>query len=94
MVIVHKERYLRGRSTAELDTLYRAGATAVGVHDVPAYESELEGLQALVEEAQSGDVVGLMCHAERRKADAWLRQQGGSTDDPDTVRRKAVAAAG
>lgn len=94
MIIVHKEKYLRGRAAAELDLLYRGGAAAVGVQDVPAYGSELDGLHALVAEAGPGDVIGLMCHAQRAEVDTWLRAEGGSVDDPATVRRKALVAAG
>jgi len=93
MVIVHKERYLRGRATTDLDELYRDGAAAVGVHDVPTYGSELEGLVVLMETAAAGDVIGLMCHADREAVDAFLRGQGGSVDHPETVRAKVLAAA-
>ena len=34
-----------------MDALYRAGAAAVGVHEVASYGSELDGLQALLGEA-------------------------------------------
>ena len=46
----------------------RAGAERVGVTDVVAYPTEVDGLAALVEQAEPGDVVGLMCHAEREEA--------------------------
>lgn len=94
MVIVHKESYLRGRAPADLDLLYRTGAAAVGVRDVPAYASELEGLQALLADAAGGDVVGLMCHQDRVAVDAWLHEQGGSVDDPEAVRAKVLVARG
>ena len=54
VVIVHKQRYLRGRDMDELSDLYRAGAANVGVEEIPAYGSELEGLQALVDRAAPG----------------------------------------
>jgi cyanophycin synthetase len=91
-VIVHKDSYLRGRAPADMDALYRAGAAAVGVHDLPSYASELEGLQALLAEAEPGDVVALMCHQDRVEVDAWLRGQGASVDDAETVRAKVLAA--
>ena len=43
----------------------REGAAAVGVHDVPAYPTELAALQAVADQASPADVIGVMCHAER-----------------------------
>ncbi|MFZ2503414.1 MAG: Mur ligase family protein, partial [Nocardioides sp.] len=63
VAIGHKERYLRGRTLAELEGHLRAGLERVGMADVVAYRTELESLQALVAQAAPGDVVGLMCHA-------------------------------
>ncbi len=37
VVVAHKAKYLRGRTTEELDALFRAGAARVGVEDVPSY---------------------------------------------------------
>jgi cyanophycin synthetase len=93
-VIVHKDAYLRGRDTEDMDALYRAGAAAVGVHDVPSYGSELEGLRELLKAADAGDVVAIMCHQERPAVDAWLREQGGTVDDAETIRAKVLAARG
>ena len=92
VVIAHKERYLRGRTTEELEELLRAGAARVGVDDVPAYPTEVAGLAALVEQAQPGDVVGLMCHADRQGVYDWIAAQGGTADDPATLRDKVRAA--
>ena len=50
--------------------------------------------QALVEVAGDGDVVAVMCHAEREEIVAWLRGRGGVADDPDGIRRKVVRARG
>jgi cyanophycin synthetase len=93
MVIVHKQRYLRGRDTDELTALYRDGAEKVGVTEVAAYDSELEGLQALVGLAEPGDVVAVMCHQDRVLVDEWLLARGGSVDAPDVVRDKVLLAA-
>ena len=86
MVIAHKERYLRGRTMEELDALFRAGAARVGVDDVPSYPTEVDGLEALVEQAAPGDVVGLMCHEDREGVYAWLAAHGGTADSPETLR--------
>ena len=60
-----RSSYLRGRTVEELDALLRAGAERVGVTGIPAYPTEVACLSALVGQALPGDVVGLMCHAQR-----------------------------
>lgn len=92
MVIVHKREYLRGRDAGELDELYRAGASEVGVEEVPAYSSELAGIQALVERAHRGDVVALMCHQDRAEVVMWLLEIGATVDSPDILRDKVLLA--
>jgi cyanophycin synthetase len=94
VAIGHKERYLRGRTLEGLEGLLRSGAERVGVTDVPAYRTEVECLAALVEQADSGDVVGLMCHAQRQEAYDWIAEHGGSTDTPRRLRDKVRAAHG
>ena len=94
VAIAHKEHYLRGRHADELDALLREGAAAVGVLDVPAFPTELAGLQALVAQAAAGDVVGVMCHAERGEVDSWLRSAGATVDGPDEIRAKVLATRG
>ena len=84
IAIGHKKRYLRGRTTEELEALMRAGAERVGVTDVPAYDTEVDCLAALVDQAKPGDVVGLMCHAEREEAYDWIagaRRYAGQPGD-------------
>jgi cyanophycin synthetase len=93
VVIGHKEHYLRGRDADELAELLRDGAAAVGVHDVPVHATELAGLQALVDQAVPGDVIGVMCHAERGEIAAWLGGAGATADGPDEIRAKVLAAA-
>ncbi|HET9944007.1 MAG TPA: Mur ligase, partial [Actinomycetes bacterium] len=94
VVIGHKEHYLRGRDVDELTALLRAGAAAVGVEDVPAYPTELAGLEALLAEAQPGDAVGVMCHAERAEIGEWLSGRGATVASPADIRAKVLAAAG
>ena len=93
VVIGHKEHYLRGRDADELAELLQEGAAAVGVHDVPVHATELAGLQALVDQAVPGDVIGVMCHAERGEIAAWLASAGATADGPDEIRAKVLAAA-
>jgi cyanophycin synthetase len=92
IAIGHKKQYLRGRTTEELEALMRAGAERVGVTDMPAYDTEVDCLAALVAEANAGDVVGLMCHAERQEAYDWIAGHGGTPDGPETLRDKVRAA--
>lgn len=94
VVIAHKERYLRGRTLDELGGLLRSGAARVGVDVVPEYPTELEALQALVGPAQPGDVVGLMCHAQRQEVYEWLASAGGTPDSPEVLRHKVIVARG
>jgi len=91
IAIGHKARYLRGRTTEELEELMRAGAARVGVTDVPAYPTEVACLAALVDRAAPGDVVGLMCHAERQEAYDWIAEHAGTPDSPETLREKVRA---
>ena len=57
-----------------------------------SYETEVECLAALVERAEPGDVVGLMCHAERQEAYDWIAAHGGTPDTPETLSEKVRAA--
>jgi cyanophycin synthetase len=94
LVVAHKAKYLRGRTVEELDALYAAGAARVGVDRPPSYPTEVEALSALVERAEPGDVVALMCHEDRQGVYDWLAGKGFRADTPQTLRAKAVAARG
>ncbi len=91
VAIGHKAHYLRGRTIEEIDELMRAGAGRVGVTDVPAYDTEVACLAALVERAAPGDVVGLMCHADRQGVYDWIAAAGGTPDTPSTISAKVRA---
>jgi cyanophycin synthetase len=93
VAIGQKEKYLRGRTLEEMDALFRTGAARVGVTDVETYPTELASLQALVGQAQSGDVVGLMCHAQRQEVYDWLADEGATPDGPEQLRAKVLRAA-
>jgi cyanophycin synthetase len=92
LVIAHKHRYLRGRDLDALDGLLRQGAERVGVTDIESYPTEVDGLAALVKQAEPGDAVGLMCHAEREAVYGWLSDHGAVPDTPETLRDKVRAA--
>ncbi|GAA2023309.1 hypothetical protein GCM10009740_10700 [Terrabacter terrae] len=94
VVLKVAERYLRGRRPEDLLALFREGLARVGVLDVPDFGTELASLEALVPHALDGDVIALMCHAERTEVDRWIREHGGSVDDARAIRRKVVAARG
>ncbi len=91
VAIGHKQRYLRGRSMEELEGLLRDGAERVGVTDVAAYPTEVACLAALVDRARDGDVVGLMCHAERQDVYDWIAAHGGTADTPQRLGEKVRA---
>jgi cyanophycin synthetase len=91
-VIGHKQKYLRGRTLEELDVLFREGAARVGVEDLPSYPTERDALEALVKQAEPGDVVGLMCHEDREGVYEWLSGHGFTVDSPETLRDKVRAA--
>ncbi len=92
VAIGHKQHYLRGRSVEEIDALLRAGASRVGVTDLSSYPTELASLEALVELARPGEVVGLMCHAERQQVYDWIASRGGTPDTPEQLRTKVRRA--
>ncbi|MGL5912197.1 MAG: tetratricopeptide repeat protein, partial [Phycicoccus sp.] len=94
VVIAHKPSYLRGRSEADLERLLREGLASAGVADVTAHPSELSALAACAEVADDGDVVAVMCHAERERLYGWLHDQRAVPDSPTTVRRRVIAARG
>jgi cyanophycin synthetase len=94
IAIGHKEKYLRGRTFEELDELMRTGAGRVGVTSFASYPTEVAALSALVGQALPGDVVGLMCHAERQEVYDWIALQGGTPDSNETLAAKVRTAGG
>jgi cyanophycin synthetase len=94
IVAAHKAHYLRGRTMDDLEGHLRAGLARAGVADIDSYDTELGGMQALIPGAADGDVVALMCHAERSQVAAWLAQQGATPDGPEDIRRKVIVARG
>ncbi|MGH3386189.1 MAG: Mur ligase family protein [Nocardioidaceae bacterium] len=92
VLIVHKRDYLRGRDPETLAGLFREGAAAVGVSGIDAVDSELAGLQTLVQRAAAGDVVAVMCHQDRDRLGAWLGERGATVDTPNTLRAKVAKA--
>jgi cyanophycin synthetase len=92
VVIGHKGDYLRGRPPEDLEAVFREGTSSVGVDDVPSFPTELEAAQALVAEAKAGDVVAIMSLQDRASLDAWLRSEGATVDNPETLKSKVERA--
>ncbi|GAA1568128.1 hypothetical protein GCM10009789_21890 [Kribbella sancticallisti] len=92
VVIGHKGDYLRGRPPEELEAVFREGTSSVGVDDVPSYPTELEAAKALVGEAEAGDVVAVMSLQDRASLDEWLRSEGATVDNPETLKAKVERA--
>jgi cyanophycin synthetase len=90
--IAHKQDYLRGRTTAELGALTKAGAADAGMQIEREHPTETDCLASLVGQAAAGDVVAVMTHQDRDQVDAWLREHGGIRDDSATVRAKVLRA--
>ncbi|MGH2669063.1 MAG: Mur ligase, partial [bacterium] len=77
LVICEKRHYLRGRTVADMNAIFRAGAAVGGYrHRVPAYRTELASLKALLARGRRGDVVAVMSHVEREEIFAWLDKAG------------------
>ena len=91
---VHKASYLRGREMEDLEAQLRIGLARVGVAEIDSYQTELEGLQAMVATAGRGDVLAAMVHADRVKLDEWLMGNGATVDSAMEIRRKVIAARG
>jgi len=94
VVVVEKERYLRGRDRAGMTRLLQEGARAGGQADVPAFPDELAGIEALVEESNPGDVCALCCHTHRDEVPAWLRDRGAHPAGANDLRALVLAARG
>ena len=86
--IVHKAKYLRGRSMEKLNELIKEGAAHAGMQIERAHDSELGGLVSLIDQARDGDVVAIMTHQDRELLDQWLLDHGATRDNADVLRTK------
>jgi cyanophycin synthetase len=94
VVLAHKPKYRRGRSIEDIDEHLRIGLARVGIGEVDSYDTELEGLAAMVPTLADGDVLAFMCHDSQPAVQGWLAEHGATVDDPRTIRRKVVASRG
>ncbi len=92
--VAHKGHYLRGRTTEDLELQLVTGLANVGAVPAGSSPTELEALQTLVGNASDGDVVAIMCHAEREQISQWLHERGAHPDIARDIRRKVVASRG
>jgi cyanophycin synthetase len=88
LVICEKRHYLRGRDLDEMNGILRAGAREGGyAGEIPAHETELESLRALIARAERGDVCAIMAHVERTELFEWLEHAGFSPVDAERLRK-------
>lgn len=92
--VVHKEHYLRGRTMENLESHLRDGLARVGVNPEASHETELDGLEGLLDVARGGDVVALMTHSHQAEVHTWLMEHGAEVDSARAIARKARAARG
>ena len=91
VAIVEKIHYLRGRAREEMVDLFRRGVAEAGKDEgaVQAHDGEVAALQALLSRSAPGDVVAVMCHADRPQVFAWLSEAGAESLDAARIRRLA-----
>lgn len=91
--IQHKQKYLRGRDPNDMTVLFQEGLARAGMAATDAHDTELEGLQALLGDAQDGDVIAFMVHQYWALLQNYVLEHGGSTDDAARIKAKVVAGA-
>jgi len=81
LLLHEEERYLRGRQPGETTALYRQGAEAAGLTSkrITLYADEVAALDAALAQAQPGDVVLAVAHAQRStmldRLQQWVEQR-------------------
>ena len=94
VAIVELRRYLRGRDPQDLIERLRAGAVDGGAspEDVPAFPTEIEGLDWMLERTRPRDVVAITALAQRPEIFALLEERGATRVGPDRCRELARRA--
>lgn len=92
--IAHKGKYLRGRSTEDLEQRFVEGLASVGVLATGTSPTEVDGVREIWSTMVGGDVCAVMSHAERHATIDYLNGLGAREDAAGEIRRKAVAARG
>ena len=88
VVIAQKAGYLRGRPAGQMVSLLREGAG----QSIPAYDDEVSALSAALSGRAPGDVVALMCHAQRAGCQDLLAAAGGRPMNAGQVRARVTAS--
>ncbi len=94
--IVELRRYLRGRDPHDLIERLRAGATDGGADpaEVPDFETEIEGLDWMLERSQPGDVVAITALAQRPELFTLMDERGATRVSPERCMELAARARG
>jgi cyanophycin synthetase len=90
VAVVETERYRRGRPAGEMTAAFRGGAAEGGHTDVPAFDLELDAVRDVLPRAGPGDVVAVMCLAERDAVAGWLTGLGSRVLTPKDVHTLAL----
>jgi cyanophycin synthetase len=96
LAIVELRRYLRGRDPKDLIERLRSGAADGGAEPagVPDFETEIEGLDWMLEGSEPGDVVAVTALAQRPEIFALMEQRGAERVGPERCRELAARARG
>lgn len=96
VAIVELRRYLRGRDPQDLIERLRAGAADGGADpsEVPDFETEIEGLDWMLEHSQPGEVVAITALAQRPEIFALMEERRADRIGPERCRQLAARARG
>ncbi len=92
MLIAGKSKYLRGRESAEMTELWRAGATEAGLSEVPAYPDELAALQAALNSGlPAGSAIAVCSLEQRPEMVAEIGSRGGHELRPAEITERVTS---
>jgi cyanophycin synthetase len=96
VAIVELRRYLRGRDPKDLIVRLRAGAVDGGAvaEEVPDFETELEGLDWMLDRSRPNDVVAITALAQRPEIFAQMDERGATQVGAERCRELAARARG
>ncbi len=76
VLVKDTKKYLRGRTNEELIGLFQAGIRSTGRPEAEVCADEMSGMLRLLDEADPGDVVAIMCHEQTDEICSWLKSNG------------------
>lgn len=96
VAIVELRRYLRGRDPQDLIERLRAGAVDGGADaaEIPDFETEIQGLDWMLEQSKPNDVVAITALAQRPEIFALMEERGADRVGPERCRQLAARARG